>query len=388
MKKTALILFLLCLMPLFGTAETLGFGFVNADKVNVRESPNGKILLRLDEGHEVYITDTKTDGKGKTWYRVNTYLHYNYGHYEKIGWVRGDLVMAGEEYWRNISDIASDGENLIALTKDGHVLGAGTPSHSEDNDLAQWKAGLSGVKGIATAFHTYFALMEDGTVRGAGIRLPQDNKNIPVRLISSGSGGRPVRVGKDGRLYAPQEYRWLNTDEQTARAAAAQARGLYADGAFMALLTEDGRVLAARNDEDGFRNFAYPDFNEWKDVSDFALRSWWGEDYDKSGEIFIAVHKDGTVSAFPESVQKAVGAWRDVIEVRVAEGFALALKKDGTCLTAALSPDRSYRGNAQPDVSAWRGIQKITVLSDAAVGLTTEGTLVFAGNHRMWIPLP
>lgn len=61
--------------------------------INVRESPNGRIIGTLQNGHRVYVGRTKWDGLNvMTWDQISGYYR---GHKKTFGWVDGDYVSCG-----------------------------------------------------------------------------------------------------------------------------------------------------------------------------------------------------------------------------------------------------------------------------------------------------
>ncbi|WP_353930546.1 SH3 domain-containing protein [Okeanomitos corallinicola TIOX110] len=57
--------------------------------LNVRETPNGKIINQLKNGKEVYILEIAHDNKGISWAKISGYHN---GKYRVWGWVFREFI--------------------------------------------------------------------------------------------------------------------------------------------------------------------------------------------------------------------------------------------------------------------------------------------------------
>jgi hypothetical protein len=57
--------------------------------LNVRQTPNGRIVGTLKNGREVYIEETASDDKGKPWAKVSV---VNKGKKQVLGWVLREFI--------------------------------------------------------------------------------------------------------------------------------------------------------------------------------------------------------------------------------------------------------------------------------------------------------
>ena len=79
---------------------TAGMGVAHAEQVckvtdptktplNIRDKPNGKIINRLRNDREVYITETTYDNKDRPWVYLEGYYK---GEYRQWGWAIREFV--------------------------------------------------------------------------------------------------------------------------------------------------------------------------------------------------------------------------------------------------------------------------------------------------------
>jgi len=83
------VLFFLPIMPPQAIAETCVM-FDPADTgVNIRATPNGRLINRLRNGRRVTINEIGYDGKGRPWARVSGFYQ---GRWRYWGWAFMDLM--------------------------------------------------------------------------------------------------------------------------------------------------------------------------------------------------------------------------------------------------------------------------------------------------------
>ncbi|NET59559.1 MAG: SH3 domain-containing protein [Symploca sp. SIO2E6] len=61
--------------------------------LNVRDTPNGKVINALKNGREVYIHETAYDSQGRPWTKVGGYYQ---GEYRMWGWVFREFISCYE----------------------------------------------------------------------------------------------------------------------------------------------------------------------------------------------------------------------------------------------------------------------------------------------------
>ena len=81
-------------------ATTVGINAAHAERVckvtdptgtplNIRDEPNGKIINKLRNDREVYVTDTTYDSKNRPWVYLEGYYKGEYRHW---GWAIREFV--------------------------------------------------------------------------------------------------------------------------------------------------------------------------------------------------------------------------------------------------------------------------------------------------------
>lgn len=150
----------------------------------------------------------------------------------------------------------------------------------------------------------------------------------------------------------------------------------------VAVLHGDGTVsfvysnkLPGQTDSANKYSGDYDDMHEWTDIVDIS-----------GGEIgnIAGLRADGTVLISNRMFGHAVGEsysqvsrWTDIVAISKSSFNILALRSDGTVLTAGLLNE------GQKEVSAWTDIVAISAGQDFHLGLKSDGTLVVAGEKLM-----
>ena len=155
---------LLCLVFLTvfsscASAETLGFGMVNAPDVAIRTDAAGKKITRLPEGTCVWITDSKTDNTGELWYHVQAQNTAESGCPVYNGWMKAEFVDAGSRLWHDIQTVKASAYAMIVLKKDGTVWAFG-----ERYGDVPVKLNIENVVAISGEDGNIAALKSDGTL--------------------------------------------------------------------------------------------------------------------------------------------------------------------------------------------------------------------------------
>lgn len=384
-KFTALLchvlLFCLVFPAVFSScasAETLGFGIVNASDVAIRKDAAGKRITRLPEGTCVWITGSKSDSAGNLWYHVLAQDNSADRHPVYDGWMKAEFVDAGSRLWHDIRAVKASAYAMIVLKNDGTVACAGDWTYCDPKDQY---TGLRDIRqiGLVTIGCGFYAVDGNGRLYRNGepagiadrIRLAGSLDLICItednRLLGTYGAGTGI-----GWIY-PRDSAEVSLEHVTAMAEY-DFRYLF--------LTDDGTVYSAYRDDPAL-DYPEPDWASWTDVAgidvsccSFGTEMFNGRMHTKYVPAFAAVRKDGTVLAAPEELAALTAGWQGIRKVAVGSYWVLGLKQDGTVVTAGIA------GNTPPDVSSWTDITDISNGHTYCVGLKQDGTLVFAGNYH------
>ena len=371
---------LACLLVLsglfsFASAETLGFGYVNAADVAIRRGVGGKVIGRLPADTCVWIRDSRTDSKGVLWYEVNAGLNVDYTNLDYTGWMKAEFIDAGQALWHDVKDVEAGSSGIVALRTDGTVQAAGGWAISRDGlsrvSRRRWLEGVGGIRqgGVCDLGMVHFAVGQDGTWYSTDYPGEMDREKIRL------AGGRYwlFALTEDSRLLRGQgDFEWV-FPLQGGDGLLSRVTAITDSFCRVLFLTDEGTLLVAEHMTDPF-NAPEPDWAEWTDLAYVH-----GSAANFSGErgqyysVYVGIRRDGTVLAEPEALRDQIAGWHDMRKILVAGTWVLGLKQDGTVVTAGVGE--------MPDVSGWAGITDIAVGVDFCTGLKADGTLVFAGDH-------
>ena len=373
MRKPAVLgLILLLLLPMQGAAKgeesPVGFGYIQTNQTNLREDVGGRILFKLDAGDSLYVTEQTTDGQGMLWYHVNTEVRDK----PRSAWVQAKYVLAGDQLFHDVVQIAACETGMLALQSDGHVAGVADENVGTrvfEKQIARWDH----VRQVACGFMTYLGLREDGSLRGFGNLAFEDwNAVRNVRLLAA-ERGNVAYVTEDGRCNM-ESYQTLQTigaplDWLHVKTLAAGNQFLVAVG--------DGGALSLIGLEQIHDEFLAA--GEWTDLLavDAGIRT---EVLDGlEGRIvhdtLIALRRDGTVLVLPDGYAAETRDWTDLATVKAGWDCVLGLRNDGTVVAAG--EDAAIVSGVQ----SWRDIVAVEGSKGYCVGLHSDGTLVFAGAY-------
>ena len=372
MNRKKVVLILLCFVFLavfssFASAETLGFGFVNAGDVALRKEPGGQKLIRLQKDDCVWIKGSKTDGSGALWYNVSASYDDGGTARSRSGWMKAEFIDAGEKLWHDVSSVKAADYGMMVLRKDGTV---DCVCETGNRDLRSWAAGLRDIRNISLSWlgWSFSALSGSGTFYSEGA------SETGIRV--SPDYGYPYLITTDNRLMTGETtgFTWF-WPQNVGTEQLSHVTAMTGNGYRLLLLTDDGRVYAAGSANDEVF-YSEPDWEKWTDVAGFDAGIVTFTGARPYHYAFTAVRMDGTVLAAPDQLALQLSAWQDMKKVSIGYNWILGLKKDGTVV--AFAPG----GTAVPDVSVWAGITDIGNGGDYLVGVKEDGTLVFAGEHR------
>ena len=377
--KKAVWFFMVCLLILMTTAssalaETLGFGYVNADNVAIRRGMGGKVIGRLPKDTCVWIKDTRTDNTGALWYEINAGVHENYSNYDYYGWMKAEFVDAGDALWYDVVSFQAAGNGIIVLRKDGTAQSGGGAVIAKDSSgwisLRHWLEGISGIHSVGVCDLG----MENYAIDWKGKRYSTAASDDTSREKIRVSGGRywTFSISTDNQLMMGDcDFSWVwprqIRSEQLSHVIAI-------DDSFcrVLFLIDDGKLLVGRHLEDQF-NMPEPDWENWTDlISIEASAANFADPHGRYYSVYAGVRKDGSVIAAPEILEDMIGNWQNMQKIVVAGTWVLGLRRDGTVITV---------GSNAPDVSGWTGITDVDAGYDYCVGLKENGTLIFAGDH-------
>ena len=379
LKRAALFAVICLLIPVTAISsalsETLGFGFVNNKDVALRRGIGGKIIVRLPENACVWIRDSGTDREGVLWYEINAGLHTDHANVDYTGWMKAEFVDAGDALWHGIQSVKASGSGMVALKTDGTAVSAGSLAAPEPSDWTEersWSQSLRGIRqaGFCEGGLVRYALAQDGTFRQYGAPSGILGET-PLRLV--GGSVSIYGISGDNRLLTGEGEAVINWVFPHAPGPGELARvvDIEDNGCRVLLLTDDGKVFAAKDDSGDTE----PDWENWTEIAGLeASAAQLTPGTREFRAAYAAVRKDGTVLAAPDELAGLIGNWTDMAKIAIGDRWALGLKRDGTVLSAG------FAGAVPPDVSGWKDIADLDAGSDYCVGIRSDGTAVFAGE--------
>lgn len=263
--------------------------------------------------------------------------------------------------WSDVAQLFLDGDTLLGLTRDGHVLAAASNlgfDPSELHDMAD----------IITGGGDTLAVARDGRVTvlrrqgmlwdldGAyGLKEVACNSDYALFLMEDGT----VRTGASLHYFLngmdSPFYGWENIEQ------------LVVGDWFALGLTRDGRIQGAST--------AYgepiPDTEDWSDVRKLLL--------DRERSIVYGVTGDGRVlaaAASPETPMPELSSWQNVALLQISQNYIAALTTDGRVLTFSWP-----EAPAVLDCSDWTNVSSIALSNTHLAALTADGGVLTAGDN-------
>ena len=373
MRKLAgvLMVFVLLWACAWAQGETIGFGRINKDEVNVRKAPGEEYIFRAERGQNVFILGSETDAKGQEWYHVIIYRRPVQNGSRTEGWVMGRYVDVTDEASRDIVKVALNKNGYMALHEDGTVSGAEV-GFFDSEELANLLSGLRDVRDIGVGLRTYVAAGKNGALWQYGIRRLLDGEQpytaLPVRLIASNLNDGCAFVTATGELLLGDRLENY-TFQPDGLPAAAEIEQIACYNGFLLLVDREGRMHTG---------------SAW-DLVPFALEQWTNLscadiciDADHTtlswqSMRLIGVRRDGTAIAWPEALQAQISEWTGMTDAKVGGDFVLGLRTDGTVLCAGNS-------TIAAQVSDWKNIASIETADTYCAAVTADGRVLFAGS--------
>lgn len=389
MKRAIAIAVLLAALcaGVLARGETVGFGSINADAVNIRKSAGGDLIFRAEQGQNVFVFDSETDAKGQEWYRVVIYRRPVQNGSRCEGWVMAKFVDVTDADSCDITKAALNDNGYMALHADGTVSGAEI-GFFDSEEMTERFAGLNGVRDIGVGLRTYAAAKEDGALWQWGIRKLLDGDQpyteLPVRLIASDTVDGCVFVTDTEVLLGggrPDESRYLFEPAGIPHVSEVAQAACF--GPFILLLNTQGELSAGTIDtmgeiplDLGERTELLHTEGDWTGLSRVDIcKSAAGSRLAWDNMRLIGARIDGTAIAWPETLQAQVADWTGLTDVKLGEAFALGLREDGTVLCAG---DEKIAAQ----VRGWENVASIEAAETYCAAVTEDGRILFAGQIK------
>ena len=252
----------------------------------------------------------------------------------------GDACDVGD--WKDVYVIAAGKGCSLGLKWDGTMLQAGSPSSGSLMDNGEKDNDRLGIKAIAAGGLARASVRTDGTVRVAGSLLEK-----PVI---------PVAGQEDSARRIIHEV----------RDATAVSVGCAYGACCVAVLKEDGTVVAVRRSANRESAALWTSVSEWADITAISM----GNDH------MVGLKKDGTVvMADAKKRNSNVPSWRDMIAVSAGKNHTVGLRKNGTVVADG---ENNY---GQCKVSGWQRIVAVSAGEHHTVGLKRDGTVFATGRN-------
>lgn len=378
MKKMLCLLIAVCLLiPCAASAQTLGFGFVNAEDVALRKAPGEEWIHRLPKDTSVWITDSQTDSKGTLWYKVNVGVRENYTSYDRTGWIMAKFVDADDSVWHDVVSVYANRLGMTILRADGSTESAGRICVINDkwSPVRGWASGYTHLRqaGVLNSL-THFVITEDGTLITSDGLTDDHFVGIPLRLFCETLPYPALTDDSDLIISSGLALYWLFPQTDPEPAALERVVQIVSSYYLVLMRTSDGGVMAASTNEDD-ASFAQTDWSEWTELTDISTANSVDQNDIIICTVCVGVRQDGTLLAEPQWLKTALSGWTDMAQVEVCEKYVLGLRRDGTVVSLGMN------SNEAPDVSSWTDIVSIAAADDYCVGVKRDGTLVFEGDH-------
>ena len=377
MKKLLSILLVIAWLCLSGGAMAEGegaFAFVNASRVNLRKSPGGDIITRLDQDTCVAVIDSKMRGD-KLWHRVIASVDND----SKVwcGWMDASFLTDATSVYENVVQAAVGNRHVLLRMEDGSVAAFGFPFRN-NLDVDGWGR----VRDVTAARFASYGLSEDGmNVFGDAWNLPLGTLPL-TSLHGNASSDYVSAVTASGRLISSENpfagggwYRPFagSLDDAVIMDASTTM-------SVSAVITEE-HVLHVAVEADYIEGVA--EAEGLAGVRDAVC----------AGRSVFALMEDGTVRCFGSfdwPLIERVNGWRNVRCIAAGNGFVAALLDDGTVSFAGSMSMRNWnyrvesserRINLQDEgmLAEWTDIVSIAAGDHILVGVTEDGGIrIFA----------
>lgn len=367
---TVLVLLLMACHTAFAATE-YSFAFVNANRVNLRKTPGGDLITRLDMDTCVYIADTR-EHKGKQWHYIITSVEKDQK--QLAGWMDASFLTDVSYAYANVVQAAAGNRHVLLRMADGSAAAFGFPFRT-NLDVRSWGR----VTDIAAGRFASYGLSEDGmTVYGS--EWAQDN-NLHGPLTAVRASARSDYFGAvtaDG-AFVCTENPFVNGGWDMPFDAVVNAETI-ADAemtmSVMAVIT-DKNVLHVAVEADYIEGVKEAEGLE--NVRAVAL----------GNRDLYTLMLDGTVRCFgtmDDEIIRRVSTWQNVQAITAGNGFVAALMQDGSVSFAGTMVTHNWnyrvessetRVNLQDEglLAGWTDMASISAGEHMLVGVTNEGEL-------------
>lgn len=371
------VVMLLTACQLALAAEEYSFAIVNADRVNLRKSPGGNIITRLDKNACVYIADTR-EARGKTWHRVVVSVNNDQQQYE--GWMDASFLTDVSDQYSHVVQAAVGNRHVLLRMEDGSVAAFGFPFR-DNLDVQGWAP----VQDIAAARFASFGLGTDGLhVYNDG--WTWQNAVEPLVSLHGSSTSDCISGVTASGAFVTTEQPFLGGGWYVPFDETMLADGCIIDAAttmsVLAVITEDHALHVAVEADyiDGVR--------EAEGLQNVRAAACGNRDV-------YALMTDGTVRCFgttDQSLLRRAASWQNVEAIAAGNGFVAALMEDGTVSFAGSMAVRNWnyrvvsserRINLQDEglLADWTDIVSIAAGDHILVGVTADGHIRVAAAY-------
>ncbi|MBD5526750.1 MAG: hypothetical protein HDR04_20595 [Lachnospiraceae bacterium] len=275
---------------------------------------------------------------------------------------------------------------IIALKKDGTVVeNMEIPTQNWKNVIAVFSgdrviAGLKSNGTVVTVKHTYRniaqTLIFPGDETQCGTQDWRDIINLSVKDEFI------VGVKSDGRVVTNKEIYNGQCDVRNWRDIVAVSIG----NDYIIGLKKDGTVVVA-----GDNHYRQCAIQNWRDIVAVSTGRYHTIGLKKDGTVIVAGLQDGTDENddndllcsvhVNRDVVKKVQNWNDIIAISFdGRSIIVGLKKDGTVVSADISPHLGTMQEDQCNVRNWRDIVAVSTGNGCTVGLKRDGTICVTPN--------
>ena len=270
----------------------------------------------------------------------------------------GTVLAAGENSggqcgvssWTDIVDIAAGSEHSLGLKADGTVLSVGA-NYREQCEVSGWSdvVQIEARESVSAGLKSDGSVVMSGDVSDAMKEAENWKQVISIQLgkdyIAGLLSNKTIAVAGDGVVTQEQVNSW--SDVEAIAAADETLFGMKTDGGIVRTIysygtsgKEDLKDLSQIVSGGGYlaglkengtvvtwgvsgADFGLAKTAEWKKIVQLAA----------SADGIMGLRDDGTVAVIGENY-KAAETWKDVAQIAMGEGIALAIKTDGSLLTA------------------------------------------------------
>lgn len=357
-RKWAAAMLAACVMLAHaGARAELGFAETAKNKVNMRTSIGGKIMMRIDAPQSVYVFEEAQRGE-ELWCHV--YTNRNKDCVD--GWIRADMLRFLSEEFHDVVSVQAGSHYVTGLRGDGTVaiMGNDMPHLPCVDTVRTWRD----IRQVSSWICEVYGRDAQGHIRAVG-RNAGYVASACAGDVARIDGYIPVALDENGCLTEA----WISQNLPGAEEWMGEIRGVplkrALKGYLMVVLTQEGEVRCSEPEElspqDAFDGETYVDIAYyWNDV--------------------LALRADGTVRAagtHDEAISQT-GSWRNVTMIAAGNDHMLGLKADGTVYYAGTDA----RHAAQ--VEAWTDIVDIDAGDGYSIALRGDGAVLMAGAYEKY----